>query len=140
MLSSTDLSNRYFDWLQKSISFEQLNQTTTRIDMPFLDSFSDELVIYAIQKDNGQLVLTDDGWTLDNLEGEADFIGNASKKKTQLRQRLMAYDVVCEDNELKTTSRLETFSWRMHLLLQAIVFVNDWATFSQSTSTKPTTD
>ncbi|ANZ63604.1 hypothetical protein AYR62_05515 [Secundilactobacillus paracollinoides] len=140
MLSSTDLSNRYFTWLQKSISFEQLNQTTTRIDVPFLDSFSDELVIYAIQKDNGQLILTDDGWTLDNLAGEAVFIAHPSKEKTQLHQRLRAYGIVCEDNELKITTTLETFAQRMHLLLQTIVFVNDWATLSRSTSTKTTTD
>lgn len=133
MLTSAELSNRYFDWLKENITFEQLNQKTTRIDMPFLDLSADEIEMYAIQQDDGQLTLTDDGWTIDNLEGNGIYITKSTKKKRLLHQQLLAYGISYENCELKINTTIENFAEAKHRLLQAILFVNDMFMLSSST-------
>lgn len=47
--------------MAKSYEYSQLDSKTVRIDTPFSDKFSDDIVIYAVE-DVNEIVLTDDGW------------------------------------------------------------------------------
>ena len=61
-----DLQKQYLEWYKAKSSFKNLNSKTVRIDVPFLDNFSDEVTMYAIENSNNTITLTDDGWTIDN--------------------------------------------------------------------------
>ena len=68
MNKSNKLQNIYFDWLMKEYSFKDLDSNVVEITIPFLDNDFNYIVMYAEFLRNGKIILTDDGWTLDNLK------------------------------------------------------------------------
>ncbi|WP_461243618.1 DUF1828 domain-containing protein [Secundilactobacillus muriivasis] len=125
MLTGKELSEEYYTWIKNNTVFKELDDGVTRVDVPFVDNSSDEIVMYIIQKDDGHIALTDDGWTLDNLEGKGVYISRSAKRRRILEQQLKSYGVSCEDDELFINTTLEKFPESKHRLLQAILFVND---------------
>jgi Domain of unknown function DUF1828 len=57
--------DRYLGWVRQELSV-QLRGESCEISTPFLDRHRDQLQIYAISR-NGQIVLTDDGYTVSEL-------------------------------------------------------------------------
>ena len=119
------LKKQYVNWINKSFSYKQLDDII-RIDTPFLDNFSDEIVIYAIPKPNDFIKLTDDGWTIDNLESQGIFIHHSKKREKLLNMQLKTYGINLTNNdELTINADVKDFPIAKHRLLQAILFVND---------------
>jgi len=56
----------YLGWLKQGLRVNEL-ETCCQISTPFLDRHNDEIEIY-VEKRNGGLVLTDDGYTIADLE------------------------------------------------------------------------
>lgn len=130
MLNAKQLSNDYLNWYSKQISFKNVNNDTVRIDLPFLDSFQDEIIIYAIKLADGNIKLTDDGWTINNLEEHGVFINRSKHRRQLLNQQIKLYGVERVDDEFTVTVDLHHFPAAKHRLLQAILFVNDMFMFS----------
>ena len=124
-IDANTLKKQYLNWVNKSFSYEQLNNNIIRIDTPFLDNFSDEVVIYAIPKPNNFIKLTDDGWTIDNLESQGIYIHRSQKRKRLLETQLKMYGVNLNNDELTISIDITDFPIAKHRLLQAILFVND---------------
>lgn len=76
-MKAFDLQKQYLEWHKAKSSFKNLNSKTVRIDVPFLDNFSDEVTMYAIENSNNTITLTDDGWTIDNLESLGVYISKS---------------------------------------------------------------
>ncbi|WP_236008241.1 DUF1828 domain-containing protein [Levilactobacillus andaensis] len=125
MIDGKALSDQYYKWIQENTSFKDINSKITRIDEPFLDNDSDEITMYVVQKGNGKITLTDDGWTTDNLEGKGVSISRSAKRKKILDQQIKAYGVSYGDDELYINTTIDKFPESKHRLLQAILFVND---------------
>lgn len=134
MLTAKQSSEEYFKWIRESTTFEDLKSGITRIDVPFLDSSSDEIVMYIVQGKNDLITLTDDGWTIDNLESRGVSISRSPKRKSMLTQQLKSYGVNNEDGELTITTTFDRFAASKHRLLQAILFVNDMFMLAPSTT------
>mgnify|MGYP001624844486 FL=1 len=81
MTLADKLLTDYVNWYKKEAKFKDLSQNVIRIEVPFLDSFSDEIVMYAIKNKNNSITLTDDGWTLDNLKSNGVTISRSKNRK-----------------------------------------------------------
>lgn len=81
MLSGKTLSEQYYKWIRENTSFKEIGSKIIRIDEPFLDNDSDEITMYVIQNNDNSITLTDDGWTIDNLEGKGVSITRSTKRK-----------------------------------------------------------
>lgn len=132
-LNAKVLSDKYIQWYKEQVSFRNVKKNIVRIDSPFLDSFQDEIVLYAIQQSNGTIRLTDDGWTINNLEEHGVFINRSKHRKEILKRQISLYGVEKNEfDELSVVVDISHFSEAKHRLLQAVLFVNDMFMFSPS--------
>ena len=128
MLVAKELSQVYMKWLTENIEFNNLEENVVRIDTPFYDRHNDSLILYALKKSSqGPLLLTDGGYTMDDLESDGISINRSKHKKTILNDSLHSYGVKLniETNELFINSSKNEFPQDKHKLLQAMLFVND---------------
>lgn len=121
MIDAKELNAESLGSFQPEISFTNLNDQTVRIDFPFLENRNDEINLYAIEQNNGSIKLTDDGWTLDNLESHGVALSN-----TQFQSLGVSHG----DGELSIMVNREQILPGTLRLLQAIMNLN--APFSHS--------
>lgn len=67
-MDTQKLLDSYYNWLIKGYTVNKLDDNTSEIVTPFLDSINDNIYIYVTKLSNGKIQLTDDGYTLNNLE------------------------------------------------------------------------
>jgi hypothetical protein len=116
------LMDQYFHWLRDRTSLQHLGEWT-EITTPYLDRHNDYLQIYARQVD-GKVLLTDDGYTLRDLEQSGCML-DTPKRKAMLEQTLNGFGVQHEKGKLHVNATPETFPSKKHNLLQAMLAVND---------------
>lgn len=117
--------NNYYDWIKEK-TFIQKDKNTDwfLINTPFLGAFNDSIEIYA-QKNNENIVLSDNGETLANLELQGLNFQGSKKRKYFLTRILLNYGIKLKDEELIVESNIDKFSQSKHNLLSAIIEVND---------------
>lgn len=116
------LVDDYFTWLKDRTSLHEIGDVV-KLTTPYLDRHNDCLQIYVV-KSNGQVVLTDDGETLDDLE-QSGFNPESDKRKDLLRVTLNGFGVQLVEGRLEVRASPENFALRKHSLLQAMLAVND---------------
>lgn len=104
------------------------------INTPFLGAFNDSIEIYA-QKTDNQLILSDNGETLSNLELQGLHFQGSKKRKDLLDTILLNYGVKNTNDELIIESNLEKFSQAKHNFLSAIIEINDLYVLSKQNVT-----
>lgn len=126
MSNANRLERTYFDWLMKEYTFEDLDKNIVRIDSPFYDTNFDYIVMYAEFHNDGSITLTDDGWTISNLESQGlSLTGNAKTRKKILHDIVDSLGVEYQNDELYITTDIENFPIVKQRLLQAIMKIND---------------
>lgn len=126
------LQKQYLKWYKSASTFKDINSNTVRIDVPFLDNFSDEIVMYAIANSDNTITLTDDGWTLDNLNSLGVTINKSSTRKRIFEQKTKVYGVEVNDDELCLNVPINKFGEGKNRLLQAMLAVNDMFMLSKN--------
>jgi len=116
------LLDQYWAWLRDKTTLRQINDWV-EITTPYLDRHNDHIQIYAKRR-NGALVLTDDGYVLQDLEQTGCKIDSA-KRQGLLRMTLSGFGVQINDQALEVRASPENFALRKHNLVQAILAVND---------------
>jgi hypothetical protein len=122
MADIQNLMDQYFHWLRDRTSLQHLGEWT-EITTPYLDRHNDFLQIYARQVD-GKVLLTDDGYTLRDLEQSGCML-ETPKRKALLAQTLNGFGVEQDKGKLHVNATPETFPSKKHNLLQAMLAVND---------------
>ena len=112
----------YIDWLKEGLRVNEL-ETCCQISTPFLDRHNDEIEIY-VEKRNGGIVLTDDGYTIADLEATGMNF-ETEKRKAHLQSILNGFGVRLEDNEVIVAASPHDFPQKKHALVQAILSIND---------------
>lgn len=112
----------YLRWLKEGLEIRELERSC-KIATPFLDRHNDEIEIY-IQKNNGQLLLTDDGYTIGDLAA-CGMTFSTDKRKAHLTAILNGFGVRQEGNELQVNATPQDFPQKKHSLVQAMLAVND---------------
>lgn len=117
-----DLVDSYVSWLRQKITVEQIGEVF-EITIPFLDRHNDQMQLY-VRKSNGNLVLTDDGYTLRDLELSGFEL--SSPKRRQLTQTILnGFGVQLKGEELVVDAKTGNFPQKKHNLVQAMLAVND---------------
>ena len=112
----------YLRWLKEGLRIRELD-TCCQIATPFLDRHNDEIEIYVERRNSG-LVLTDDGYTVGDLEATGMSF-ETEKRKAHLQAILNGFGVRFENKELLVAATLQDFPQKKHALVQAILSVND---------------
>ncbi|MCK3935670.1 DUF1828 domain-containing protein [Streptococcus suis] len=121
------LKRAYFDWLLQEYTYTDIEKNVIEIGTPFLDNDFDYITMYAVISQTGQITLTDDGWTLNNLKSHGVTFDGRSKHKQKLLHEITASlgIEVSDDHELMIRTDLDKFPLAKQRLLQSIVQVND---------------
>lgn len=116
------LLDAYHAWLRDKTVLRQVD-SWVEITTPYLDRHNDYIQIYA-RRQNGSFVLTDDGYTLDDLEQSGCKL-ESRKRQELLRMTLNGFGVQLEGKALQVHASPENFALRKHNLIQAVLAVND---------------
>ncbi|GBE48571.1 hypothetical protein BMS3Bbin12_01750 [bacterium BMS3Bbin12] len=116
------LVDAYQKWLKDKTVLRKVDQWV-EITTPYLDRHNDYIQIYA-KKANGGFILTDDGWTIDDLEQSGCKL-ESRKRQDLLRMTLNGFGVQRDGNALQVHASTDNFSLRKHNLVQAMLAVND---------------
>lgn len=125
-MSVTDqLISSYTEWFKQNISASKLNDGIIEITSPFMDRHNDFLQIYAIVENN-KIRLTDDGYIINDLTMSGCPVDNTARRKEILQSILNGHGVKRSDrDELYVEATFDNFPQRKHMLLQAMMAVND---------------
>lgn len=116
------LLDDYATWLRDKTSLRQL-EDWVEITTPYLDRHNDYIQIYA-RKSNGSFVLTDDGYTIEDLEQNGCKL-NSPKRQELLKMTLNGFGIQQRGDALEVHTTPENFALRKHNLVQAMLAVND---------------
>lgn len=116
------LLDAYHAWLKDKTVLRQIDQWI-EITTPYLDRHNDYVQIYA-RKANGGFVLTDDGYTINDLEQSGCKL-NSPKRQDLLKMTLNGFGVQLRDSSLEVHASPDNFALRKHNLVQAMLAVND---------------
>jgi len=116
------LLDEYNKWLRENNNLREINEWV-EITTPYVDRHNDHLQIYA-RRENGHFILTDDGYTLRDLESSGCTLATP-KRQELLKMTLNGFGVKENHDELLVTATAENFPIRKHNLIQAMLAVND---------------
>lgn len=116
------LIDQYLKWLKQELIFTELEEAC-QISTPFLDRHNDAIEIF-VEKKNGLIRLTDDGYTIRDLRA-SDMEFTTAKRKAHLAAVLHGFGVRLDGEEIAVESSVEDFPQKKHNILQAILAVND---------------
>ncbi|MBD3948810.1 DUF1828 domain-containing protein [Tuanshanicoccus lijuaniae] len=126
MSNASNLKEIYFNWLFKEYSYKEIEKNIIRIDTPFLDIGFDNIVMYVEFLSNGKINLTDDGWTLNDLENKGISFSSKNRNNNRILGNILNnLGIRREDNEMCITTDLQKFPVAKQRLLQGIMQVND---------------
>lgn len=118
----------YLRWLKTGLEVSELEHSC-KIATPFLDRHNDEIEIY-VERHNGSLLLTDDGYTIRDLASCGMTFGT-EKRQAHLTAILNGFGVRKEDDELRVHASVQDFPQKKHNLVQAMLAVNDMFVMSE---------
>lgn len=116
------LVEEYIAWLRDNTLLRQV-KGWVQITTPYLDRHNDYLQIY-VKADNGGYYLTDDGYTINDLEISGCKL-ESDKRRQLLKLTLNGFGVQLDDNALFTRASKASFPMSKHNLIQAMLAVND---------------
>jgi len=117
-----NLLDAYHAWLKDKTALRQIDQWV-EITTPYLDRHNDYVQIYA-KRANGGFILTDDGYTIEDLEQSGCKL-ESRKRQDLLKMTLNGFGVQLDGNALQVHAAPENFALRKHNLVQAMLAVND---------------
>ena len=116
------LLDSYHAWLKDKTVLRQIGQWA-EITTPYLDRHNDYVQIYA-KKNNAGYVLTDDGYTINDLEQSGCRL-QSQKRQDLLKMTLNGFGVQLQGSALEVHASTDNFALRKHNLVQAMLAVND---------------
>ncbi len=129
-----DFANTYSRWLQDRIESAERGRGF-ELSTPFLDSFNDGLRIFA-DATSGGFLLHDDGLTLENLSCTGVETILSERRQRILHSALAGCGVRFESGRLQIDATMSNLPQRIHLLLTAMMRVNDlWMTVTPHRTT-----
>lgn len=121
--------NKYYDWLKSRTRIETIGEWI-EISTPFLDRHNDGIVLYLKIETSGDIRLTDDGNTIDDLEMSGYEFSDTRRRF--LDKYLKSFGVSLEGNELTIIANEQNYPEKLHSLIQCILAVNYMCEFSSA--------
>lgn len=120
------LLRNYRDWMFSKIETRYTaNADTTEITLPILDRNNDYIQIYLKETEPDRYLLTDDGYTISDLELSGCML-NTEKRQKMLKDIVNGFGVkLGDENELTADASSLNFPQKINNLIQAILAVDD---------------
>jgi len=121
----------YLDFLKSKSNEERIDNKTTKLTYPFLDSIEDCTEIFIIEHGDKKFTITDNGETLVNLR----FNGVEIKGDNRIQvfnKILNTYGVKDDDSSLLVEADEADLYLKKHMLLQCIMKINDMYVLSRA--------
>lgn len=123
MMDIKTLVDNYQKWVRDRTVIRQIKDWA-EITTPFLDRHNDHIQIF-IKQENNEFLLTDDGYTIDDLEMSGCSLTTPTRQKL-LKTTLNGFGIeLGSDKSLQIHATENNFPMRKHNLVQAILAVND---------------
>lgn len=122
--------NDYIQWLKNNTTSKLVRNDIVVISSPFWDRNNDNIQLYIKKTDNDDYVITDDGYTISDLE-MSGFSFNTPKRQRELSILLNSYGLSLNDDEIYCDCNLENFPFKKHSFIQGILAINDLFVLSQ---------
>jgi len=119
----------YLEWLRTEIEAEKVGDYC-ELTTPFLDHHNDYLQFY-VRRDNGKIMLTDDGFILSDLHASGVDMRSPKRKET-LNTFLRGLGVKEIEGKLVGEASDKNLGQKVHNFIQAMVSVNDMFMLAQS--------
>jgi len=116
------LLDTYHAWLRDKTVLREIDPWV-EITTPYLDRHNDYIQIYA-KADNGGFILTDDGYTINDLEMTGCKM-ESPKRQHLLKMTLNGFGAQQRDRAIEVHASPDNFALRKHNLVQAMLAVND---------------
>lgn len=129
-MNTQQVLDSYVTWVKDNTFADELRENSAKVTVPFMDRHNDHLEIY-VQEVNGKYVLTDDGYTINDLSGSG-FELNTPKRQQIFDMTVKGYGVQIGENfQLFTEATPATIGQKKHYLIQAMLAVNDMYNLAQ---------
>ena len=121
-----EIINNYLDWFKSSTiitPIESADKETVKVSTMFLDSHNDGIEFYIYRLTDDLVVLTDDGWYLQDLES-CGLDLNSSRITEQINwyRNSLNFDIV--EGEITSVVRLdENIPLKIHAYIQALILI-----------------
>lgn len=130
-----ELIDKYYEFLKgRTAVVTDTGTNWAVISTPFIGLFNDTLEVYA-KRDNGKILLSDDGITIKNLDLIGSPVSRSPKRKDLLDKILLNYGIQYQDNEFITEATEQDFAQKKHNLVSAICEINDMYMLAKHTVT-----
>lgn len=130
LMNPIELKEKYIQWLENEISVNEIGESL-EITSPFLDRYNDYIQVYAKRNEDGEIILTDDSYVINNLKISGVDI-NSPKRKTILDKFLKKYSVKLKNDALTITAGDDDFPQKIIFLMQAMLNIDDMFMLSQN--------
>lgn len=119
-----NLIDSYASYISENLICEAVSNGYYEISTPFLNRHNDAIVIYVKMESQGNILISDNGETMEDLRlSGVEF--NTEKKKRELNIILNGFGVIQKGTELYVRATAGDFSRKQHNLIQALLSVND---------------
>lgn len=128
------IQNEYIKWIRDNTLFTNVLNETIELSSPFIDSINENIKLY-IEPHNNRFKITDDGYTIWNLET----LGSPIRKKSQRHYMLLSiierYNISYDENnkELFIYAEEKELGQAIHSLLQGALSVSDLLQMNKKT-------
>ncbi len=120
-----ELIDKYYDFLKgRTEVITETGSNWAVISTPFIGLFNDTLEVYT-KRDNGKILMSDDGATIKNLDLIGSPISRSPKRKDLLERILLTYGIQLQDDEFVVEATENNFAQKKHNLISAISEIND---------------
>ena len=123
-MAELNLAIDYVNWLKDRITVIKQGKETV-LSTPFLDPFHDGIRVYVEHNRQGELILHDNGNTIDNLSCQGIKIDKSERRKKIIERAIAGCAVRINNERLETTATLANLPQRVHFLLTAVLRLND---------------
>lgn len=122
--------DEYFNWLKQRYSYKKLDGST-EITTPFKNHLNDYIRIYVDIINNNELLLSDDGLTLNELKMLGIDINTKARQKL-ISSIMNQFNLTLDNDEIISYVQNDTFAQSKHNLIQGILKIYDLTLTSKS--------
>lgn len=120
------IQSEYIKWIRNNTHFTNVLNDAIEISSPFIDSLSENIKLY-IEPDSNRFKITDDGYTIWNLESLGSQIRKGTQRHFMLLNVVDRYNISYDENnkELYIHAEQKEIGQAIHSLLQSTLAVSD---------------
>ncbi len=122
------LINSYVDWIKKGLSHREVGNGWHEIVTPFLNHKNDMIELYLKLKPDGDIIISDGGNTINELNLSGLNLNRSPKRKEELNSIIRSFGINLKNNasdELFVTADKKNFPAVKHRIIQAILAIDD---------------